>query len=382
MAEDSDLEKTESASPRRLEQAREEGQVPQSRELATFVSLIVGVTALYVLGRWGGHRMMQMVKSGLTFERSQAFDPGGMLHILSELAASGMLTVTPLLLALVIAALSVPFLMGGWVFSVKALRFDLTRLDPLQGLGRMFSTHGIAELVKASLKAVLVAGVGVWVVWRERDHLFALMLQPLEASMDDFASLVLLATLLIVASLALIAAIDVPYQLWEYHRKLRMSKEDVRQEMKEQEGDPQIKARIRAAQREMSRRRMMTQVPTADVVVTNPTHYSVALKYDPARSGAPVVVAKGMNLIAHNIRDLAREHGVPILEAPPLARALYAHCELEQQIPAQLYTVVAEVMAWVFQLNHWIAEGGLPPEQPSGLAVPPGMDPAAEAPST
>ena len=159
----------------------------------------------------------------------------------------------------------------------------------------------------------------------------------------------LLATLLIVASLALIAAIDVPYQLWEYHRKLRMSKEDVRQEMKEQEGDPQIKARIRAAQREMSRRRMMTQVPTADVVVTNPTHYSVALKYDPERSGAPVVVAKGMNLIAHNIRDLAREHGVPILEAPPLARALYAHCELEQQIPAQLYTVVAEVMAWVSQ---------------------------------
>lgn len=198
--------------------------------------------------------------------------------------------------------------------------------------------------------------------------------------MDDFASLVLLATLLIVASLALIAAIDVPYQLWEYHRKLRMSKEDVRQEMKEQEGDPQIKARIRAAQREMSRRRMMTQVPTADVVVTNPTHYSVALKYDPERSGAPVVVAKGMNLIAHNIRDLAREHGVPILEAPPLARALYAHCELEQQIPAQLYTVVAEVMAWVFQLNHWIAEGGLPPEQPSGLVVPPGMDPAADAP--
>jgi len=197
--------------------------------------------------------------------------------------------------------------------------------------------------------------------------------------MDDFASLVLLATLLIVASLALIAAIDVPYQLWEYHRKLRMSKEDVRQEMKEQEGDPQIKARIRAAQREMSRRRMMTQVPTADVVVTNPTHYSVALKYDPERSGAPVVVAKGMNLIAHNIRDLAREHGVPILEAPPLARALYAHCELEQQIPAQLYTVVAEVMAWVFQLNHWIAEGGLPPDEPSGLAVPPDMDPAEGA---
>ena len=180
----------------------------------------------------------------------------------------------------------------------------------------------------------------------------------------------------------LIAAIDVPFQLWEYHRRLRMTKEEVRQEMKEQEGDPQIKARIRAAQREMSRRRMMTNVPTADVVVTNPTHYSVALKYDPDRAGAPVVVAKGKDLIALNIRELAKANGVPILEAPPLARALYAHCELEQQIPAALYTVVAEVMAWVFQLNHWIAEGGLPPEQPTRLAVPEGMDPGTGEPDT
>ena len=376
MAEDSDLEKTESASARRLEQAREEGQVPHSRELATFISLMVGVVALYVLGKWGGHRMMQVFKSGLSFGRQAAFEPGGMGQILTTLATDAMLTLAPLLIASIVAALLTPFLMGGWVFTTQVLRFDPTRLDPLQGLGRMFSTHGLVELVKASLKAVLVASVGVWVVWRERDHLFALMLQPLETSMDDFAGLVLLSTLLIVGSLALIAAIDVPFQLWEYHRRLRMTKEEVRQEMKEQEGDPQIKARIRAAQREMSRRRMMAQVPKADVVVTNPSHYSVALKYDPDKAGAPIVVAKGMNLIALNIRELAREHKVPILEAPPLARALYAHCELEQQIPAALYTVVAEVMAWVFQLNHWIAEGGLPPDVPAGLKVPTGMDPA------
>jgi flagellar biosynthetic protein FlhB len=320
--------------------------------------------------------MMQIVRSALSFERRLAFEPRGMGLVLLELSTDALLTVAPLLLALVLAALATPFLMGGWIFSTKSLMPDLSRLNPMQGLGRMFSTHGLAELVKASLKAILVGSVGVWVVWRERDHLFALMLQPLEASMDDFSSLVLLSTLLIVSSLGLLAAIDVPYQLWEYHRKLRMSKEEVRQEMKEQEGDPQIKARIRAAQREMSRRRMMTQVPNADVVVTNPTHYSVALKYDPDKAGAPIVIAKGMNLIALNIRELARENNVPILEAPPLARALYAHCELEQQVPAALYTVVAEVMAYVFQLNHWIAEGGLPPEQPTGLAVPEGMDPA------
>ena len=382
MAEDSDLEKTESASARRLEQAREEGQVPHSRELATFISLMVGVVALYVLGRWGGHRMMELVRNGLNFERQKAFEPDGMQQVLGQLATDGLLTIAPLLLVSVIAALVTPFLMGGWVFSTQALKFDLTRLDPLQGLGRMFSTHGLAELVKATLKSVLVASVGVWVVWRERDHLFSLMLQPLATSMDDFAGLVLLSALLIVGSLALIAAIDVPFQLWEYHRRLRMTKDELRQEMKEQEGDPQIKARIRAAQREMSRRRMMSNVPTADVVVTNPTHYAVALKYDPDKAGAPIVVAKGVDLVAGKIRELARENNVPILEAPPLARALYAHCELEQQIPATLYTVVAEVMAWVFQLNHWIAEGGLPPDVPSQLAVPDGMDPGSgEAPA-
>ena len=174
MAEDSDLEKTESASSRRLEQAREEGQVPQSRELATFISLMVGVVGLYVLGRWSGHRMMEIVRSGLNFERRLAFEPGGMGQVMSSLATDALFTVAPLLAASVIAALATPFLMGGWVFSTNVLRFDLSRLDPMQGLGRMFSTHGLVELVKASLKAVLVASVGVWVVWRERDHLFAL----------------------------------------------------------------------------------------------------------------------------------------------------------------------------------------------------------------
>ncbi|MDD3352768.1 flagellar biosynthesis protein FlhB, partial [Zoogloea sp.] len=321
-------------------------------------------------------RLLGVMREALSFPRDMAFDTRGMGGALLELPIDGLLTAGPLMLVVVLAAFAPPFLMGGWVFSTKSLQFNPSRLNPLAGLGRMFSTHGLAELVKSVLKAVLVGGVGSWVLWRERDHLFSLMLQPVETSMDDFASLLLFSSLLIVLSLALIALIDVPYQLWEYYRKLKMTKEEVRQEMKEQEGDPQIKARIRAAQREMSRRRMMSNVPTADVVVTNPTHYAVALKYDPDRAGAPIVVAKGVELVAQNIRELAREHQVPILEVPPLARALYAHTELEQPIPAQLYTVVAEVMAWVFQLNHWISEGGLPPEQPTGLAVPPGMDPA------
>jgi flagellar biosynthetic protein FlhB len=376
LAEESDLEKTEEPSQRRLEQAREEGQVPQSRELSTFLVMMAGVAGLWVMGQWVAQRMFGLMRHGLSFDRSAAFDGTLMLASFQSLSGEALLTLLPLFVVLVVAALAAPILLGGAIFAPKVLSADFSRMDPLKGLERMFSLHGLAELVKAALKSVLVGGIGAWAIWREKEHLFQLMLEPLETSMPDFATTVLFAALLIVGSLGLLALIDVPFQLWQYHSKLKMSKEDLRQEMKEQEGDPQIKARVRAMQREMARRRMMAQVPKADVVVTNPTHYSVALKYDVARMGAPVVVAKGSDLVALKIRELAREHQVPVLEAPPLARALYAHCELEQAIPAKLYTAVAEVMAYVFQLNHWMASGGLPPELPSALPVPPDMDPA------
>ena len=195
--------------------------------------------------------------------------------------------------------------------------------------------------------------------------------------MADFSETVAFSALMIVLSLGLLALIDVPFQLWQYHKKLRMTKEEVKREGKEQEGDPQVKGRIRAMQREMARRRMMAEVPKADVVVTNPTHFSVALKYDAQRMGAPVVIAKGRGETALKIRELARENKVPVLEAAPLARALYKHCELEQAIPAALFTAVAEVMAYVYQLDTWMKEGGLPPPPPAHLPVPAGMDPGS-----
>ncbi|WP_374488802.1 flagellar biosynthesis protein FlhB [Zoogloea sp.] len=373
----SDEDKTESASQRRLEQAREEGQIPHSRELATFIGLLAAIGALYGLGGWMFARLLSIMRGGLQLDQRQSVDPKAMGHLLENLGLDALLTLAPFLLVIILSAFVSPFLMGGWVFSVKALKFDFNRLDPVQGITRMFSTHGLAELVKSLLKTALVGGVGAWVLWREREDVFSLMLQPLQRSSGEFAGLVLFSLLLIVMSLLLIALIDVPYQLWEYQRKLRMSKEELRQEMKEQEGDPHNKARIRQAQRAMSRRRMMAQVPTANVVVTNPTHYAVALFYDPDKGGAPVVVAKGADQLAFKIRELAHQHQVPVLEAPPLARALYASCKLDQQIPAALYTVVAEVMAYVYQLNHWIGHGGLPPEAPDRLEVPEGMDPGA-----
>lgn len=375
MAEESDLEKTEDPSPRRLEQAREEGQVPQSRELSTFLVTVTGAATLLLLGGWMGSRVSGLFRDGFAFDRRAAFDENAMLDMLERLLSGAMLTLMPLFFALLVAAVAAPMVLGGLVFAPKVLGFKFDRLNPLQGLGRMFSMHGLAEMIKAILKSLLVGGVAALVLWMNIDHLFDLMVEPLESGMADFSETVAFAALLIVLSLGLLAAIDVPFQLWQYHKKLRMTKEEVRRESKEQEGDPMIKGRIRAMQREMARRRMMAEVPKADVVVTNPTHFSVALKYDASKMGAPMVVAKGRGELALKIREIATENDVPLLAAPPLARALYKHCELEQSIPAALYTAVAEVMAYVYQLDAWMKQGGLPPVAPATLPVPAGMDP-------
>jgi flagellar biosynthetic protein FlhB len=238
--------------------------------------------------------------------------------------------------------------------------------------------QGVAEMVKAILKALLIGVILYWVVRHEEGALFALLSLPIESSLASFASMLLLAAMALVVGVALIAGIDVPFQLWQYHSKMRMTKEELRQESKESEGDPQVKARLRRQQRELAKKRMMSEVPKADVVVTNPSHYAVALKYDSKNMSAPQVVAKGMNLIAQKIRELAEENGVPLIEAPPLARALYRHSDIGDQVPAQLYTAVAEVMAYVYQLQQFLADGGrnlLEPRLPDVLPVPAAMDP-------
>ncbi len=377
MAEESDLEKTEDPSPRRLEQAREEGQVPQSRELSTFLVTVTGAAALLLMGNWMATRVAGLMRDGFAFDRAAAFEPALMLEMMQRMLSGALLTLMPLFLALLVAAVAAPILLGGLVFAPKVLGLNFGRMNPIQGIGRMFSVHGLAEMIKAILKSLLVGGVAALVLWLNIDHLFDLMVEPLEVGMADFSDTVAFAALMIVLSLGLLALIDVPFQLWQYNKKLRMTKEEVKRESKEQEGDPMVKGRIRALQREMARRRMMTEVPKADVVVTNPTHFSVALKYDAEKMGAPVVVAKGRGELALKIREIAKEHGVPMLEAPPLARALYKHCELEQSIPAALYTAVAEVMAYVYQLDAWMKQGGLPPVAPATLPVPAGMDPGA-----
>jgi flagellar biosynthetic protein FlhB len=381
MAEDSDLEKTESASSRRLEQAREEGQVPQSRELMAFLVMAAGAGGLWAMSGWFVHRTENIVRLGLTLDRQEAFDTNAMGLNLMTLGMEALTMLAPFFLATIVAAIATPILLGGWVFSPKVLTLNFDRLDPIKGLARMISWQSIAEMVKGVLKTLLLGGVVWWVISHERDNLFALISQPLESALPSFGKMLLYAFIGFVSALALIALIDVPFQLWRYYAGLKMTKEEVRQEMKEMEGDPQLKARIRSQQREIARNRMMSEVPKADVVVTNPTHFAVALKYDKDKMGAPQVVAKGMNLVAQKIRELAGENNVPVIELPPLARALYHHVEIGEGVPTALYTAVAEVMAYIYQLNEFIARGVaggvLAPVVPVAVAVPEGLDPGS-----
>jgi flagellar biosynthetic protein FlhB len=248
-------------------------------------------------------------------------------------------------------------------------------MNPLSGIGRIFSLHGVMELVKALAKAALVGGIGAWALTRHLDDLLVLVNETPQEGIRTMGALVAASTFSVVCGLLLIAVVDVPFQLWSYYKGLRMTREEVRQEARETEGDPQVKGHIRRAQREAARRRMMAEVPKADVIVTNPTHYAVALRYDGESMRAPKVVAKGADLVAQRIRAIGEEHRVPVLEAPPLARALYHHTELGDEIPEGLYTTVAEVFAYVFQLRRHQSAGGPAPAMPQALAVPPELDP-------
>lgn len=374
MAEDSDLERTEPASARRLEQAREEGQVPHSRELGAFLILSAAAGGIWMMGGWLSQRVAAMFRRGLTLDNKLMHDPNQMLVRFSDLSLDVLFTFSPLLLALMIAALASPFLLNAFIFSPKALMPKFDRMDPIKGLQRLVSWNGVAELVKAVAKAGLIGGVAAWVIWSERDDLVGLLAQPLDAGLASAGHLIAFSFLAMVAAMVLIVGIDIPFQLWNYHNKLKMTRDELKQEAKEMEGDPHVKGRIRSMQRDAARRRMMSAVPKADVIVTNPTHFAVALAYK-SGMGAPSVVAKGMGDVARRIREIGAEHGVPMLEAPPLARALHRHVDIDQQIPGTLYAAVAEALAWVYQLTAWRQTGGQYPVPPRDLQVPPELVP-------
>ena len=372
MAEDSDLERTEPASARKLEQARERGNVPRSRELATLAVLLASASVISFLGLFMYQGLSRVMRNSLSFDLADVASPEMMGHNLMEAGTNGVLLYLPMAVTVVIAAVGANLMLSGWVFSTQALEFNFAKLNPLSGIARMFSLNSLAELVKAVLKGGLIAGVAGWMIWHQHDGILALASEPLDSAVVHFGQIALFTFMASVAAFAVIVLLDVPFQLWDYHHGLRMTKEEIRQEGKEIEGDPQIKARIRSLQREAARRRMMQAVPQADVVVTNPMHFAVALKYDEKGMAAPVVLAKGSQLIAERIKQLARENRVPVVEAPPLARALHRHVEVGDVIPAALFTAVAQVLAYVYQVNQ-----SLNPVLPSEWQVPPDLDPAS-----
>jgi len=376
--QDSDLEKTESPSQRKLDQAREEGQVARSRELSTFLGLMVGGAGLWMMGSALLQSMIAVLREGLTLDKELAFNSDLLLPRLHELSMEALMAFLPLLGLLLLVAAFSPLLLNGWLFTLKPLQPNLNKLNPISGIGRMFSTNSLMELAKAVAKSLVVGGIGAWVVWHNREAVLMLVSEPVHIAIPHLGNLVWWCFAAIMGGMLLIVAVDVPFQLWEHNKKLMMTKEEVRQEAKETEGDPQVKARVRSMQREMARRRMMAEIPTADVVVTNPTHFSVALKYSENKMRAPIVVAKGSHLMAAKIKEIAKEHNVPILEAPPLARALHKHCELGQAIPEALFTAVAEVLAYVYQLRRYKQVGGAYPQEPQELPVPKELDPAAQ----
>jgi flagellar biosynthesis protein FlhB len=344
-------ERTEEPSQKRLQDARDRGQLPRSRELTNFATMIGGSATLLAMGGVLSARMSQMMRSGLAIDPQQLRDPDGMFSSLSEACMGALTVLLPVFGALIALVVLAALALGGWNFSMQAMTPDFTRLSPLAGMKRLFGLRGASELGKALLKCTVVGGVCAAIVSSVFGDVLALAHMEPRNAIGRGAGLVSWAFVWLCASLALIAMVDVPLQLFQFKRALRMTRQELRDEAKESDGRPETKQRIRQMQQTLARRRMMHKVPTADVVIVNPTHFAVALKYDPKKMRAPRVLAKGVDLVAQNIRRIAAEHRVPVFESPKLARALYRSTDLNKEIPAGLYVAVAQVLSYIFRVR-------------------------------
>jgi len=374
MAEENDnsQEKTEEPTARRLEKAREEGQTARSKELATMSVLMAGAASLLIFGGQLAEALEGVMRSSLALSRQEIFEPAQMgisLMASAEAAAWGL---APMLLVLLIAAIIGPIGIGGLLFSFKSIAPKLNRLDPLKGLKRMFSMRALVELVKAIAKVALVMAIAILILQLRTGDLLAIAGEAPRSAMAHVVWTLGWSFMALSCATILIAAADVPFQMYDHQKKLRMTKQEVKDEFKDTEGKPEVKGRIRQLQREMAQRRMMQDVPTADVVITNPTHYAVALKYDEKTMGAPRVVAKGSDEVAFKIMEIARENKVEVLRAPPLTRAVYHNTRLGDEIPDGLYMAIAQVLAYLFQLRRFRKGQGDRPDMPK-FPIPPDL---------
>lgn len=371
MAEETGAEKTEEPTARKLQKAREDGQVARSQEMPGATVMIGTVALMVLIGGWLITGLIAVFKAGFVFDRTTLASPDLLPLSFGSQAVSAFAVVIPVFIATIVLAILSSGATGGYLFSLKSIAPKASKISPIEGFKRMFGPKALIELTKAILKFTLVTGVLVLMISINLDDLIQIGRMPLEPAMQKSGELIAQAALYVTLSLVVIAAIDVPWQKREFNNRMKMTKQEVKDEYKDIEGRPEVKAQIRRRQREMSNQRMMQSVKDADVVVTNPEHFAVALSYDPTGEGAPIVVAKGADLIAASIREEATTHGVYIFQAPPLARALFYTTEVDQTVPEELYVAVAQVIAYVFSLDT--VKPGQPGMQKPKPQVPPEM---------
>ena len=374
MAEsESGADKTEDPTEKRKKDSREKGEIARSKELNTLAIMLAGSAGLLIFGGALAQDMMELMRYNFSLSRYVLLNPDSMGAFLLHSGKIALIALQPVLLTLLIAALVGPISLGGWLFAAGSLAPKFSRMNPAAGIKRMFSAKALVELLKALAKFFIILIVALLVLKSDIDDLLRIAHEPLELAVIHSLQVVAWSALWMACGLILIAAVDVPVQLWESHQKLLMTKQEVRDEHKDQEGRPEVKQRIRQVQREMSQRRMMAAIPDADVIITNPTHYAVALKYDPEKGGAPMLLAKGSDFLALKIREIGAKHNILLLESPALARSIYHSTELEQEIPAGLYLAVAQVLAYVYQIRQHQAGKGKRPDPLKDVPIPPDL---------
>ena len=369
MADDAG-DKTEEPTGKRLADARKKGQIPRSKELNTFVALMTASVMMLFVGGSIATGLKKIMQQQFQLTRDVIFDSASPVIFFEQVLLDGLFLIIPIVIPLMIVALLTPIMMGGWNFSAESMSPKFSKMNPISGLKRMVGVQGLVELLKSIIKIALVFFVAGSLFKTNLDQYLGLSTLSLESSIAKAVDLIGFALLILSSTLIVIVAIDVPYQLWNTKKQLMMTKQEVKDEAKQQEGNPEIKGQIRRKQTELAQQRMMEEVPKADVIVTNPSHFAVALKYDAQGSGAPILVAKGVDLIAAQIRNSALGADVPLVAAPPLARALFYSTELNEEIPSGLFLAVAQILAYVFQLKAATENNSEKPIAPKNIEIP------------
>ena len=370
MAEEKSAEdKTEDPTPKRLQDAKKKGQVARSKEANAMAIMIVGSVLLMVLGPGMIQNLETIFSNSFSLTRVQIFDTKTIMHLLEADILAAFYNLLPLLIVMLVVVLVTPMIIGGWVFSMNSVSFKWNKLDPIKGMGRIFSVKGLVELIKALAKVTVVAVIAWLIMLVLKERILGLSHLPLKSALASAGDMLIWALLLLSSGLVLIAAIDIPFQLYQHIKQLKMTKQEIKDEFKQTEGKPEVKQKIRSLQQQIAQARMMDDVPKADVVITNPNHFAIAISYKPDSMKVPVLLAKGMDKIAIKIKHLAHENQITIVESPLLARALYASTDIQQEIPAPLYMAVAQVLAFVFQLDQ-AKKSGTPPPPPPVADVP------------